>query len=236
MEWFKVYAGLQHHPKRYAFEEVAKTEYGLHYIVGLFCFTCHYASDGNLTRFSNIEIARACEWKGDADLFMQAFIKAGFLDKDDETCIVHDWYEIHERFIKENEKRKPSKKSINPRATQGLPLVEEKRIEEKRIDKPLSAKAEDEDFNNFWSLYPNRKAKQDALKAWTQVKPDPSKVRDALIWQRKQEQWTKDKGAFIPLPASWLRGKRWEDEPPYEKQAFKLPPNVVLPKFNLPSF
>jgi hypothetical protein len=235
MDWFKTYAGLQHHPKRYAFEGIAETKYGLQYIVGLFCFTCNYAPDGDLTKFTAIQIARACEWEGDAELFMQALCKAGFLDKDDETCIVHDWSEIHQRFIKENEKRKPSKKSINPRVTQGLPLVEEKRIEEKRITKLLAASAADEDFNNFWSLYPNRKAKQDALKAWHQVKPDPDKVRQALIWQRKQEQWTKDKGAFIPLPASWLRGKRWEDEPPYQAQQRERPVQP-MGTFKLPSF
>jgi len=107
---------------------------------------------------------------------------------------------------------------------------------DKDKDKDKNKDLELSDFEQFWKAYPNKKAKQDAIKAWGQVKPDLQATLKALSWQRRQEQWTKDKGAFIPLPASWLRGKRWEDEPPYEKQAFKLPPNVVLPKFNLPSF
>ena len=26
------------------------------------------------------------------------------------------------------------------------------------------------------------------------------------------EQWQKDDGKFIPYPATWLNGRRWEDE------------------------
>ena len=28
------------------------------------------------------------------------------------------------------------------------------------------------------------------------------------------EQWTRDGGAYIPYPATWLTGRRWEDELP----------------------
>ncbi len=29
---------------------------------------------------------------------------------------------------------------------------------------------------------------------------------------RKTDDWIKDKGQFIPFPASWLNSKGWEDE------------------------
>jgi len=28
------------------------------------------------------------------------------------------------------------------------------------------------------------------------------------------EQWQRDGGQFIPHPATWLNGRRWEDQPP----------------------
>jgi len=28
----------------------------------------------------------------------------------------------------------------------------------------------------------------------------------------KSEQWTKDNGQYIPHAATWLNGRRWEDE------------------------
>ena len=34
----------------------------------------------------------------------------------------------------------------------------------------------------------------------------------AIEDQKKSAQWTKDNGQFIPHPATWLNGKRWEDE------------------------
>ena len=35
---------------------------------------------------------------------------------------------------------------------------------------------------------------------------------DALDKQVRSPQWKKDNGEFIPHPATWLNGKRWEDE------------------------
>lgn len=72
------------------------------------------------------------------------------------------------------------------------------------------------DFDRFWQAYPKRQKKADARKAWTQLKPDAALVQrmlDALQWQTQQPAWLKEGGQFVPLPASWLRGERWEDEP-----------------------
>jgi len=49
-----------------------------------------------------------------------------------------------------------------------------------------------------------------------EVSPTAEQVEQivaALAWQVDQPMWTKDGGAFIPYPASWLRAERWEDEP-----------------------
>ena len=35
----------------------------------------------------------------------------------------------------------------------------------------------------------------------------------ALERDKRSEQWRRDNGDFIPHPASWLNGRRWEDEP-----------------------
>jgi hypothetical protein len=70
-------------------------------------------------------------------------------------------------------------------------------------------------FDAFWSRYPRHEAKKDALKAWTQLKPSDATIaaiHTALDWQIDSEQWTKQGGQYVPLPASWIRGRRWEDE------------------------
>ena len=75
-------------------------------------------------------------------------------------------------------------------------------------------------FNEFWGQYPRKVAKSDALKAFSKLikaQPDPDKFMSvtlaSLAYWKKQEQWTKDKGKFIPYPASWLNAGHWNDRP-----------------------
>lgn len=81
------------------------------------------------------------------------------------------------------------------------------------------------DFERFWSAYPNgtdpenprRAGKAKAFKAWQKLDPDEAFIETllaALAWQRNTLGWTKEGGQFIPLPATWLNGRRWEDERP----------------------
>lgn len=70
-------------------------------------------------------------------------------------------------------------------------------------------------FDEFWKLYPRKTAKKDARKAWKQMKCDNPDLFDSLMAAlRKQLDITwKDKDKeYIPLPATWLRGERWDDE------------------------
>lgn len=74
----------------------------------------------------------------------------------------------------------------------------------------------DADFDRFWDAYPKRRAKADARKAWAKLRPAPDLVEailEALAWQSLQPDWLKDDRQFVPYPATWLRGERWEDEP-----------------------
>lgn len=87
-----------------------------------------------------------------------------------------------------------------------------------------------ERFDQFWDEYPNKKAKQDALKAWGKILPDGvlfGKIMDGLRRWKDSADWKDDGGRFIPYPASWLNGKRWEDEiterPVRETKTVKLP-------------
>jgi len=35
---------------------------------------------------------------------------------------------------------------------------------------------------------------------------------DAIEYTKKTEEWQKEKGQYIPYPASWLNARGWEDE------------------------
>lgn len=74
-----------------------------------------------------------------------------------------------------------------------------------------------EGFAEFWIRYPKKKSKQDAEKAWKKLQPNAelrATLLTALGTQAKTPDWTKSDGQFIPLAATWLNGRRWEDEVP----------------------
>jgi hypothetical protein len=71
------------------------------------------------------------------------------------------------------------------------------------------------DFAVFYAAYPRKKAKGDAEKAWKAAQITVAMMPDvlaAIAAQRNSTDWREAGGKFIPYPASWLRGKCWEDE------------------------
>ena len=78
-------------------------------------------------------------------------------------------------------------------------------------------KCADARFDSFWSAYPRHTNKEAARKAFAKVNPNDELMQtilSAIEKQKKSAQWGKDNGQFIPHPATWLNGKRWEDEMP----------------------
>ena len=70
-------------------------------------------------------------------------------------------------------------------------------------------------FDLFWSIFPRKIGKGAAELAWKKLKPDgplQARIIQAVKAQCKSEQWRRDGGQFIPHPATWLNGKRYEDE------------------------
>ncbi|MEN6423298.1 MAG: hypothetical protein ABFD76_15265 [Smithella sp.] len=70
-------------------------------------------------------------------------------------------------------------------------------------------------FLQFWKAYPKRKAKKEADKAFKKLNPDNELLETiikAINKSKTLEDWIKEKGKYIPYPATWLNGKRWEDE------------------------
>jgi hypothetical protein len=68
------------------------------------------------------------------------------------------------------------------------------------------------EFEKFWTAYPRKEGKQKARSAFEKVTVSLDVLLIALEAQKKSSQWTKDNGQFIPHAATWLNGKRWEDQ------------------------
>ena len=70
-------------------------------------------------------------------------------------------------------------------------------------------------FEDFWSAYPKRTGKENAKKAFAKIDPDEELLTDMIIAigrQKVSRQWQENGGQFIPYPATWLNGHRWEDD------------------------
>ena len=72
-----------------------------------------------------------------------------------------------------------------------------------------------EGFEQFWKLYPKKKSRKDAVKAWAKLKPNEElhqTLITALGSHCVSEDWTKDQGRYIPNASTWINGERWTDE------------------------
>jgi hypothetical protein len=98
------------------------------------------------------------------------------------------------------------------------PIHYQKRKTGPKQDKPPLApqgEGEGEGFDAFWEIYPKKAGKEAARKAYARLAPEGElreRMRLAVRAQSQGEQWPRDGGRFIPLPANWLSQRRWEDE------------------------
>jgi hypothetical protein len=110
---------------------------------------------------------------------------------------------------------------------------EEKRRKEKKDQNPAANAALPSGFSDFWSWYPRKQGKGAVLKIWERLRPNAElleKMRVAIEAQRRTEGWQKERGQFIPMPATWLNQQRWEDE----VKVSAPPPRKPMKEFHLP--
>lgn len=76
-------------------------------------------------------------------------------------------------------------------------------------------------FERFWTAYPRKVNKPGARKAFEKINPDETLLETmlkAIEQQKRSAQWQEVQ--YIPHPATWLNGHRWEDSVIPAKQPF----------------
>jgi len=66
-------------------------------------------------------------------------------------------------------------------------------------------------FLIFWREYPKRVGKLNAEKAFKKLNPDKELFDMMMFSLGEQKKYWSDP-QYIPMPATWLNGKRWEDD------------------------
>jgi hypothetical protein len=113
--------------------------------------------------------------------------------------------------------------------------------EKNKTKKEKSCENHNADFEIFWQAWPSHFRKADkkgtfekyckALRETAGLTAE--KLLKALEWHKKSRQWQKDDGQYIPAPAVWLNGCKWEAcenaaEPSAgHPAAFRLSPPVI---------
>lgn len=88
-----------------------------------------------------------------------------------------------------------------------------KNVQRERTEEPT----EEENapaFAEFWLLYPKKRGKDAAQRAWQKLKADDRRLAfDRLPAFISCRQWQTDDGRFIPHPATWLNSGDWREMP-----------------------
>ena len=141
MSWLESHQSLRDHPKKDRLAEllfngmVTNDIADLAAIGILHClwwWALDYAQDGDLTKFSDRQIAKGCGWNDDARLLVAALIDAGFVDKKPRR--IHDWDAYAGRLLERREEarersrnwrlstgKKSSKRIANAQSTHVVP-------------------------------------------------------------------------------------------------------------------
>jgi hypothetical protein len=244
MAWIESHQEMKDNPKVIRLARRLKIEvpHAIGCLHCLWWWAINYAQDGTLYKYDNLDIAYAMMWKGDPDELVEALKIERFLDVDESGYSIHNWWNYAGKLLEKRRNDSERKKNAagmsadKSRDGRGASTEQTRNFhgsdaEEKRNSTvpnstvPNNEEAAESDatkkqtavqrrFDEFWALYPNKKAKQDAIKAWGKIKPDEalfSSIMDAVREQLQSEDWRKENGRFIPHPATWLNSGRWDD-------------------------
>lgn len=118
----------------------------------------------------------------------------------------------------QNKNKKENENSIVPYGT--LVQTEPEEIDIRPINPPkkILSSEQTKRFEAFWKAYPKKQSKATAEKAWQKILPDDFEMNVILqaIEQAKQKDSRFRDMQYIPLPATWLNARSWENE--YEDQ------------------
>jgi hypothetical protein len=173
-----------------------------------------YATNAHFAEFFGLSVSRVSE-------IISGLAERGLIKIDQ----IREGKRVVERRIRLSnpfdKPKTPSENAENPFGKGGEPPSENTKgsntpmSNTKRIKDSCAPGAEIEAaFDQFWKLYPKKKSRKEALKAWSKLNPDAdlqAVLITALANHCASRDWTKEGGQFIPNAANWLNGERWHD-------------------------
>lgn len=202
--WLEVHQTLKDHRKTLAAADELEVEpvHMMGMLVSFWLWALDNAPDGILAGITSRTIARAAQWKGDADRFVETLTASGWLENTENGLEIHDWYEYAGKLIDrrkadaERARKKRAAASASPsvgttsagrphdvgRTSAGtvqystVPNSTEIIPSNEGNDEPEAPtpSAQDRRFDEFWQSYPKKVGKKAAFASWKRIKPDVS--------------------------------------------------------------
>lgn len=88
-------------------------------------------------------------------------------------------------------------------------------IGKEREDTPAGESEYSPEFLLFWKAYPKKTGKGEAYRSWNKLKPSKEKAERIVVSVKAHAQskdWFKEDGKYVPLPATFLNQRRYDDE------------------------
>lgn len=141
----------------------------------------------------------------------------------------------------DNDRQRPSTTVIEEEREESkgheTPNKNKNKNEKEKIKENDNSRAREvaERFDRFWAAYPRHEGKKKAEESFRKIGPDETlldTILAALAKWKQSDQWNEDGGRYIPYPATWLNGKRWEDELPSFRRDQKPAKTVIAQQYS----
>lgn len=223
MKWFRLYTEIRDDPKMWEL-----TDLQFRIFINLLCLASEQDKNGSVFGHpSAISWSIRCDRRA-FDRATKTLIEHNILKEIDGGFEIINWRkrqfisdDINSRVRKYRQKETlhetlhetPPEQN---RTDREFSLIENNLIfkDKPKIRKPFQYT---DDFNSFWQAYPKQVGKGKAFEEWRKLSgngiPPLEEILNALKLHTQSTQWTKENGQYIPLPATWLHQRRWDDVP-----------------------
>ncbi len=205
------------------------------YLALLFDFCAEYAAQGDIGKWSNGAISRACDWGDEPESFIDALTGAVWLDNHDtHRLLIHDWSDNCDNWVRAKVKKLGLKFSSYEGSYEPTEEVlslegegergkgkgkEEGKVKKKVKEDPQKKQPYPPAFEDFWAVVAphKRKSKADAFRRWKEsldLIRETVSVPSVFLQDRAAAYYASPVGqtAFCHGPAPWLHKGGWDDD------------------------
>lgn len=154
-----------------------------------------------------------------AGQMVEELISAGLFERRNGEIVPHDWNDwqfqsdVSTSRVKQFRERQ---KAVTRNGDETFHETHQNRTEQNIPPKPPERVPKyTQEFERFWGEYPRKIGKGEAFSAWQKRRfslETQERIMGAVSAAKLSFDWKKEGGKFIPHPATWLNGARWDDE------------------------